>query len=610
MKKLLFIFFTLISIQSFAQTNDSVYIRVKNGIPGVYNLSKNAGGDSIVFYVSGVRYALSVGTVVDLTPFVRKSDTTNMLFPYATKSKVQDDSLVLAATLAPAFVNQSFDTSTRALTLTRIDGTFQSVVIPRGSSSGTTGIAALSSSRTLDVVNINGDNGTTTSFSVNGSDSATRVHNGDNISVLTGTLPHAQLPALISTDIPSLDWSKITTGKPITLSGYGITDAYPLSGNPSGFLTAANITGKKDNTDSTNAITGYTTLYQNSLKVSTAVANATYATIANLNLKANDNQVYHLSGADTLTTSILSKAPTFFRSSYNGTSYTYEILSNAGGQFYIGQESSVAGSFYPGSSAYANVFYSSQPFQFLIGGKKFEVNSSGAALNTASNATGDFVTRNPLTGQLQIRTAAQTLTDIGAQPLENQRLSTTNDVGFHNVTGSNYIGIGNTGIGTYLYLNPNHTSAAGIMYLPRYSGADTLATKSELKGYRDTSYTDTVNLKAPLKFDSATKTQYISQGWIDSLSLSPYTVTSTSYTATATDKVIEVTATGTTQTLPTAVGIKGKPYTFKLTAAGTATIATTSSQTIDGSTTYSLSAQYKYVTVISNGANWIITENN
>jgi hypothetical protein len=29
-------------------------------------------------------------------------------------------------------------------------------------------------------------------------------------------------------------------GKPTTLSGYGITDAYPLSGNPSGFLTSIN----------------------------------------------------------------------------------------------------------------------------------------------------------------------------------------------------------------------------------------------------------------------------------------------------------------------------------------------------------------------------------
>lgn len=32
------------------------------------------------------------------------------------------------------------------------------------------------------------------------------------------------------------------TGKPTTLAGYGITDAYPLSGNPSGFLLPSNLT--------------------------------------------------------------------------------------------------------------------------------------------------------------------------------------------------------------------------------------------------------------------------------------------------------------------------------------------------------------------------------
>ena len=34
--------------------------------------------------------------------------------------------------------------------------------------------------------------------------------------------------SLDASDIPSLDWSKITTGKPTTLSGYGITDALTL----------------------------------------------------------------------------------------------------------------------------------------------------------------------------------------------------------------------------------------------------------------------------------------------------------------------------------------------------------------------------------------------
>jgi hypothetical protein len=34
---------------------------------------------------------------------------------------------------------------------------------------------------------------------------------------------------LAATDIPSLDWSKLTSGKPTTLAGYGITDAAPLA---------------------------------------------------------------------------------------------------------------------------------------------------------------------------------------------------------------------------------------------------------------------------------------------------------------------------------------------------------------------------------------------
>ncbi len=89
-----------------------------------------------------------------------------------------------------------------------------------------------------------------------------------------------------------------------------------------------------------------------------------------------------------------------------------------------------------------------------------------------------------------------------------------------------------------------------------------------------------------------------------------YTATATGITLDATHSVINVTATGQTITLPTAVSISGRQYTIKLTASGSCTIATTSSQTIDGSTTYSLSAQYKYVTVVSDGANWIITANN
>src|SRR6185436_9155833 len=57
--------------------------------------------------------------------------------------------------------------------------------------------------------------------------------------------------SLADTDIPNLDWSKITTGKPTTLSGYGITDSLStnladgkiLVGNGSNAATAVTMSG-------------------------------------------------------------------------------------------------------------------------------------------------------------------------------------------------------------------------------------------------------------------------------------------------------------------------------------------------------------------------------
>lgn len=63
-----------------------------------------------------------------------------------------------------------------------------------------------------------------------------------------------------------------------------------------------------------------------------------------------------------------------------------------------------------------------------------------------------------------------------------------------------------------------------------------------------------------------------------------------------------------TITLPTAVGYGGLFYEIKRTdsSSNTLTLATTSSQTIDGSTTASIVRQYTAITVISDGSNWII----
>lgn len=84
----------------------------------------------------------------------------------------------------------------------------------------------------------------------------------------------------------------------------------------------------------------------------------------------------------------------------------------------------------------------------------------------------------------------------------------------------------------------------------------------------------------------------------------------TNYTATATDYYLWVDATSgaVTITLPTAVGAGGKSYVVKRIdgSANTVTIATTSSQTIDGATTLTIPTQWASFSVASNNANWYV----
>lgn len=89
-----------------------------------------------------------------------------------------------------------------------------------------------------------------------------------------------------------------------------------------------------------------------------------------------------------------------------------------------------------------------------------------------------------------------------------------------------------------------------------------------------------------------------------------YAAKTATYTATESDHTIDCTANTFTVTLPTAVGITGREYVVKNSGAGNITVGTTSSQTIDGATSYSLATQYKYVTVQSTGSNWVIIGGN
>jgi hypothetical protein len=61
-----------------------------------------------------------------------------------------------------------------------------------------------------------------------------------------------------------------------------------------------------------------------------------------------------------------------------GTGATFVRYINTGSDWYIGSESSVAGSFFGGASAYASVFFGTNPFQFITSGvKRFEIATGG-----------------------------------------------------------------------------------------------------------------------------------------------------------------------------------------------------------------------------------------
>lgn len=86
----------------------------------------------------------------------------------------------------------------------------------------------------------------------------------------------------------------------------------------------------------------------------------------------------------------------------------------------------------------------------------------------------------------------------------------------------------------------------------------------------------------------------------------PYAAKTSSYTIGDNDYFIDCTSNSFTVTLPTAVGNAGQIYIIKNSGSGTITVDTTSSQTLDGQSTITLS-QYNSITVESNNSNWSIT---
>lgn len=106
--------------------------------------------------------------------------------------------------------------------------------------------------------------------------------------------------------------------------------------------------------------------------------------------------------------------------------------------------------------------------------------------------------------------------------------------------------------------------------------------------------------------DTSLPTTAAVKDYVDDTAGVSITTQTGTYQITASDSVIlcNTTGGGFTVTLPTAVGNSRMYHIKKIAAANTLTIATTSSQTIDGSTTIAVTVADETVSVVSDNSNW------
>lgn len=181
-----------------------------------------------------------------------------------------------------------------------------------------------------------------------------------------------------------------------------------------------------------------------------------------------------------------------------------------------------------------------------------------------------------------------------SQVLADDNLTALNGRGYHSGGAFGTVNVGLVGI----YAAENFTSTAQGTYMT----VGTTPTGSTTRAER-LRVTSSGNFG--IATTAPTSTLHVAGSQAHSIA------TGTSFTLTGTNEVYLVNVDAQTVTLPTAVGVNGRSYTVKTIApAETATIATTSSQLIDGASTYSLTASNKFVRVISDNARWWVIGNN
>lgn len=208
----------------------------------------------------------------------------------------------------------------------------------------------------------------------------------------------------------------------------------------------------------------------------------------------------------------------------------------------------------------------------------------------------------------------------------------SNTTGLHNTAVgyqslfSNTTGSVNTAIGlTALYNNTSgsNNTALGVEALlsnTRGSNNTALGNRADVASSNLTNATAIgsgaiVSTSNTIQLGNTSVVTVVTSGAIKSNGMLSNLVSKTSaYTLLTSDEIItgDATSSAFTITLPTAVGITGQTFTIKRLNAGIniVTVGTTASQTIDGTSTYILNAQYKYLKVVSNGTSWLVIANN
>jgi hypothetical protein len=360
--------------------------------------------------------------------------------------------------------------------------------------------------------------------------------------------------ALVAGDIPAVDWTKITTGKPTTLGGYGIGDAYTQAQVDTALGTKANLA---------TTLAGY------------GITDAYTISQSNTNLAAKANLAggNALTGPQVLSSTAIGVVPLVARGFSGQTANLFEAQDSASVPLVMmasdGRISNDVNVTLNYALSLRNRHSSGRNLSLRGGGTwiDFFRESDGAGLGGISNGSAAG--------------AANTLI----------------------VSGASGVALAQSG-------TPSFVARSGGTYaLTPFVGVSAAIVPVTVQGFASQS----ANLTEWRDSTTALLALVDKNGGMTAAGFSTTIVSKTAnYTATASDSTIQGDATGGafTVTLPSAVGISGRIYVVKkVDGSANAVLVASAGGTIDTLATYSLDFQNEYGMFQSNGTNWLIIAN-